>query len=275
MPGPIQSIERAAAVLRLLARAPGPLAVGEIAGALDLAKPTAHGILRTLLGVGFVDQDGATGRYLLGHALGELGTDRLDVNELRSRAIHRADALAARTGESVRIAVGRADGVTVIHHVFRPDNSAQQLAVGEVLPAHATALGKVLLAYAAARLRAAPASGAVGVSGLAAARPEAALASATPLPSFTRRTIVDRGELDRVIAGVRRAGWAGEVGEFRSGEAGVAAPIRDRGGLVVAALGITGPVDRLCDNRSQIRAAAVEHVRLAAQAVHRDLRVAQ
>ena len=63
MPGPIQSIERAAAVLRLLARGSGPMAVGEIAAALDLAKPTAHGILRTLLGVGFVDQDPATGRY--------------------------------------------------------------------------------------------------------------------------------------------------------------------------------------------------------------------
>lgn len=267
MPGPIQSIERAAAVLRLLARAPGPLAVGEIAGALDLAKPTAHGILRTLLGVGFVDQDATTGRYLLGPALGELGTDRLDVNELRSRAIHRADALAARTGESVRIAVGREDGVTVIHHVFRPDNSAQALAVGEVLPAHATALGKVLLAYDAVPPRTRSAAGAAGSGAPSGADPE--------LTAFTRRTIVDRDELARAVTEVRRAGWAGEVGEFRGGEAGVAAPIRDRGGLVVAALGITGPVDRLCDNRSQIRAAAIEQVRMAARAVHRDLRAAQ
>ncbi|MFE6925014.1 IclR family transcriptional regulator [Nocardia sp. NPDC057663] len=250
MPGPIQSIERAAAVLRLLARGPGPMAVGEIAAALDLAKPTAHGILRTLLGVGFVEQDPATGRYLLGRALGELGTDHLDVNELRSRAIHRADALASRTGESVRIAVARDAGITVIHHVFRPDNTEQVLAVGEVLPPHATALGKVLLAYDAA-------------SNLAA------------LQAFTRRTIVERTALDRAIAEIRRTGWASEVEEYRTGEAGIAAPIRARGGLVVAAIGVTGPMDRLCDNRLQLRTAAVEQVRAAAQAVHRDLRAAQ
>ncbi|MFE3545415.1 IclR family transcriptional regulator [Nocardia sp. NPDC059177] len=270
MPGPIQSIERAAAMLRLLARAPGPLAVGEIAGALDLAKPTAHGILRTLLGVGFVAQDTATGRYLLDTALSELSTDRLDVNELRSRAIHRADALAARTGESVRIAVAGTDGIAVIHHVFRPDNSAQALGVGEILPAHATALGKVLLAYDAAALGAvlpvdAP-PGKVRAADRAAARVVA-------LPRFTRRTIVDRGGLERVVAEVRRAGWAGEVEEFRAGEAGIAAPIRGRGGLVVAAIGITGPVDRLCDNRLQVRPAMIEQVRAAARAVHRDLSV--
>ncbi|MFC4124861.1 IclR family transcriptional regulator [Nocardia rhizosphaerae] len=250
MPGPIQSIERAAAVLRLLARGPGPLAVGEIAVALDLAKPTAHGILRTLLGVGFVTQDAATGKYLLGPALDELGTDRLDVNELRSRAIHRADALAARTGESVRIAVARDGEVTVIHHVFRPDNSAQALAVGEVLPAHATALGKVLLAYDTAT------------------EPGA-------LPAFTRRTITSPAALDRAVAEVRRTGWAGEVEEFRSGQAGIAAPVRARGGLVVAAIGINGPTDRLCDNRLQVRPALIERVRAAATAVHRDLTAAR
>lgn len=233
-------------MLRLLARGPGPLGVGEIAAALDLAKPTAHGILRTLLGVGFVDQEPTTGKYLLGPALGELGTDRLDVNELRSRAIHRADALAARSGESVRIAVARDSAITVIHHVFRPDNSEQTLAVGEVLPAHATALGKVLLAYDAA-------------------------AEVGALHQLTHRTITERGRLDRVIAEVRRRGWADEVDERRSGEAGIAAPIRSRGGLVVAAIGITGPTDRLCDNRLQVRAVAKEQVLAAALAVHRDL----
>ncbi|MEV0332937.1 IclR family transcriptional regulator [Nocardia sp. NPDC050717] len=250
MPGPIQSIERAAAVLRLLARGSGPMAVGEVAAALDLAKPTAHGILRTLLGVGFVDQDPATGRYLLGPALSELGSDHLDVNELRSRAIHRADALAARTGEAVRMAVSRPAGVTVVHHVFRPDNTEQVLAVGEVLPTHATALGKVLLAYDAA-------------------------SNPPVLQPFTRRTIVDPATLRRAVGEVRRSGWASEVEEYRSGEAGIAAPIRARGGLVVAAIGISGRTDRLCDSRLQVRPGAVELVRAAAQAVHRDLGAAR
>ncbi|KZM71720.1 IclR family transcriptional regulator [Nocardia terpenica] len=254
MPGPIQSIERAAAVLRLLARGPGRLGVAEIAGALGLPKPTVHGILRTLHGVGFVDQDPATGKYRLGTALLDLGAGYVDTNELRSRAINWADALAARTGESVRIAARVDEHVVVIHHVFRPDNSEQELAVGEQLPPHATALGKVLLAYdtdLAARVRA-----------------------REPAP-LTRRTITDRAVLGRVLAEVRQHGWAGDAGEFRPGEAGIAAPIRAHGGLVVGALGITGPLDRLCDTQLRPRPVLVGRVRDAARAVSRDLGAGQ
>ncbi|WP_280494314.1 IclR family transcriptional regulator [Nocardia asiatica] len=250
MPGAIQSIERAAAVLRLLARGSGRLGVGDIAGALELPKPTAHGILRTLQGVGFVEQDPATGKYRLGAALLHLGTGYLDANELRSRAINWADALAARTGESVRIGAPMDGAVVVVHHVFRPDNTEQALELGELLPPHATALGKVLLAYdtdLADRTR-----------------------RAEPAP-LTHRTLVDRAALTEALGGVRRAGWAGDIEEFRTGEAGIAAPIRAPGGLVVGAIGITGAVDRLCDARSRHRPALVGQVLDAARAVSRDL----
>ncbi|WP_067701684.1 IclR family transcriptional regulator [Nocardia jejuensis] len=254
MPGPIQSIERAAAVLRLLARGSGRMAVGEIAGALGLAKPTAHGILRTLQGVGFVDQDPASGKYGLGSAMRQLGAGYLDANELRSRAINRADTLAARSGESVRIATPADGGVRVIHHVFRPDNSEQALAVGEMLPAHATALGKVLLAY------------------------DSELSAAVrdrDLPALTHRTIVDHAALGRVLTEIRRTGWAGDIGEYRSGEAGIAAPIRARGGLVVGAIGISGPLEHLCDGQLRFRPAFLGQVGDAAAAVSRDLGGAQ
>src|SRR3569833_2078247 len=145
--GPVQSIERAAAILRLLARGSGRLGVSEIAGSLGLARGTAHGILRTLQGVGFVEQDGETGKYRLGAALLHLGTSYLDVNALRSRAINWADALAARSGEAVRIGTPLDCKVLVVPHVFRPDDTLQTLDVGALLPAPATALGKVLLAY--------------------------------------------------------------------------------------------------------------------------------
>ncbi|MCM6778728.1 IclR family transcriptional regulator [Nocardia sp. CDC159] len=248
MPGPIQSIERAAAMLRLLAR--GPLGVGDIAAALGLAKPTAHGILRTLAGVGFVEQDPVSGRYRLGAAVLDLGAGYLDTNELRSRAINWADALAARTGEAVRIAARVGDRITVIHHVFRPDNSEQALEVGEVLPPHATALGKVLLAYDV---------------GLAAA------VRARELSALTRRTIVDRVALGRELATVRERGFARDAGEYQPDLAGIAAPIRARGGLVVGAIGICGALDGICDAQLRPRPILVEHVRDAAAAVSRDL----
>src|SRR6185295_8037559 len=147
MPGSIQSIERAAAVLRLLGGAGRPLALAEVAAPLDLPRPTAHGILRTLRDVGFVDQDRDTGRYTLGVGLERLhgGWDRY---ELRARAMNWADSLAGSTGQEVLLGMPAGAGLEVVHHVFRPDGSPQRLRTGETLPLHATAVGKCLLAFA-------------------------------------------------------------------------------------------------------------------------------
>jgi DNA-binding IclR family transcriptional regulator len=254
MPGPIQSIERAAAILRLLADGSRRLGVSEIADSLGLARGTAHGILRTLQGVGFVEQDDATGKYQLGARLLHLGTSYLDVNELRSRAINWADALAARSGEAVRLGTLLEGKVLVVHHVFRPDDTLQTLDVGALLPLHASALGKVLLAYdanAAATLR------------------------ADLLEPYTRRTITSARALARALTEVREAGWAAEVEEMTVGEASVALPIRGHGGLVVGAIGISGAVERVCDGKGQPKPALVTHVRDAARAVSRDLGVSR
>ena len=98
MPGAIQSIERAAAVLRLLGSTDRPLGLNELAAALDLPRPTAHGIVRTLRDVGFVDQDAFSARYRLGSALQELGRGGWDRHDLRARAMNWADSLAGSTG---------------------------------------------------------------------------------------------------------------------------------------------------------------------------------
>ncbi len=241
----MQSIERAAAVLRMLAGEPGHLPLGEIARSLDLAKGTVHGILRTLQGVGFVDQDRASGHYLIAPGLLHLGAGHLDVNELRSRSINWADPLAARSGEAVRIGCFSEQAVLVVHHVFRPDDTFQTLDVGTRLPLHATALGKVLLAYRAA------------------------------MPAFhdryTRRTIVAPADLAAELSRVRTAGWAADIEELTLGQAAIAAPLRGHGGLVVGAIGISGPVERLCDSRYQPRPRLVGCVRDAARAISRDL----
>jgi DNA-binding IclR family transcriptional regulator len=254
MPGPVQSIERAAAILRLLARGSGRLGVGEIASSLELAKGTAHGILRTLQRVGFVEQDRESGKYQLGAALLHLGTSYLDVNELRSRAINWADALAARSGEAVRIGAPLEGKVLVVHHVFRPDDTLQSLDVGSLLPLHATSLGKVLLAYDT------DLAGSV---------------RAGELTSFTRKTLVTQKELNRALVRVRDAGWAAEVEECVPGQASIAAPIRGYGGLVVGAIGVSGAVERICTASGEPSAALVGNVRDAARAVSRDLGAAR
>ncbi len=244
----MQSVERAAAVLRLLAD--GRLALVDLSNSLGLAKGTVHGILRTLQHVGFVEQDPASGKYQLGPALLQLGSRSLDVNELRSRALNWADSLAAHSGEAVRIGSHLDGEVLVVHHVFRPDDSAQTVEVGSLLPLHASALGKAIAAFDSAAVAAVRRRG---------------------LAPYTRSTIVTLSGLNRALAGVRDEDWAAEVEEMTMGEAAIAAPLRDEAGLVVGSLGLSGPVDRVCDRHHRPRPALVNQVRDAARAVSREL----
>lgn len=250
MPGTVQAVERAAALLHLLAVKREPTGVVELATALGLAKGTAHGLLRTLLDVGFVEQEEGSARYRLGLDPFHLGAAPLDLNELRSRAMNWVDALASRTGQSARVAAFRDRQAVVAHHVFRPDSSRQTLETGTTVPLHATSLGKVLLAF--------DPGAAQSVLG-------------SQLESLTYRTITDRRDLARELAGVRERGWAAAVEETKRGNAGIAAPIRARGGYVVAAVGISGPVDRLCDGRLRPLGRFVADVVAAGQAISREL----
>jgi DNA-binding IclR family transcriptional regulator len=249
MPGPIQSIERAAAILRLLAGRSRRLGVVELASELGLNKTTVHGILRTLQHEGFVEQDPDSGKYQLGAALLHMGSSYLDGNELRTRALNWSDSLAARSGESVRIGTLHDGSVLVVHHVFRPDDSRQALEVGALQPAHATAMGKVLLAayrYVAAEL------------------------TADELVRYTPSTITAPDALESELRAVKERGWAAEVEELVMGESSLAAPIEDRRGVTVGAIGISGPVERMMENGSS-RTDLVSYVRETARAVSRDL----
>lgn len=250
MPGRIQSIERAAAILRLLSGRSRRLGVAELAGELGLPKGTVHGILRTLQFVGFVEQDRDSGKYQLGAALLHMGSSYLDGNELRTRALNWADALATQSGESVRIGTLHENQVLIVHHVFRPDDSRQALEVGSLVPAHATALGKALLAsrrYLAAEL--------LGDDGLM---------------SYTPSTVTDIYRLRRELDEISEHGWATEVGELFRDIASIAAPITDRRRVTVGAIGINGPIDRLCD-AGRVRADLIGFVTTSARAVSREL----
>ena len=98
VPGRIQSIERAAAILRLLSgRATAHGRRRARGRSSSCPKATVHGILRTLRDVGFVEQDPESGKYQLGAALLHMGSSYLDGNELRTRALNWSDALASRS----------------------------------------------------------------------------------------------------------------------------------------------------------------------------------
>lgn len=245
----LQSVERAAVLLRLVAARESPVGVSDVAAALGVAKSSAHELLRTLHAVGFLDQDDATGRYWLGDGARRLAQGPLDTNLLRSLATNWVDALAARSGESAYIGVLREAEVEVVHHVFRPDDSPQRIEVGRRHSAHASAMGQVLLALD-------PAGPAV-------------VRTLVPAP-LTRRSL-DEDALAARLRAVRHQQWACTAGEHAPELAGIAAPLRGRGGLVIAAVGLIGPLDRLTDARGRPNPALLAHVQATAAAISDDL----
>jgi DNA-binding IclR family transcriptional regulator len=245
----IQSIERAAAVLQLLTDRSRRRALGDLASELRLPRGTVYGILRTLQTVGFVEQDAESGKYQLGAALLHIGSSYLQGSELRGRALGAAQILAGETGESVRIGTLHEAHVLIVHHVPGPDERLQIPEVGSLVPLHATALGKALLAYHP-RL--------------------AAMVNTRGLGSYTAATITDADRLSPELEQISRRGWASDVGEFLPWTASIAAPIQDRGESVVGAIAIAGQTARICPDRSP-RDALVGHVIEAARMVSRAL----
>src|SRR5579864_1364250 len=196
----IQSVQRAAQILGVLGSGTPRLGVTEIAERVGLAKPTVHGLLRTLEAHELVAQDPDTGKYSLGPGVLQLGNAYLDGSELRARSMRWAESLAQRAGEAVWVATLSGSRVIVLHHVFRPDNTVQILEVGAAIPWHACALGHAIVAFL----------------------PEAQRA---PL---TGRTKTTKTALKRALGQVRQRGYAVEDQEATVGDAGIAAPIMSR-----------------------------------------------
>jgi DNA-binding IclR family transcriptional regulator len=244
----IQSVDRAARILKVLASGPRRLGVSEIADRLGLTRPTVHGLLQTLQAHGFVEQDRDSGKYQLGAGLLQLGNSYLDLNELRSRSLVHAERLATRADAAVRVGVMHGPSVVIVHHVFRPDTTLQILEVGAELPLHASALGKAILAYA----------------------PDRALADvfAEPLPRLTSRTL-SPATLRKELDDVPELGYAREKDEAVLGESSIASPIFDHSGHAVGAIGIVGDTDRIMPRggSKQLVAAVAE----AARGISREL----
>ena len=246
--GTIQSVDRAARILKILAGGPRRLGVTELAQRLELPAPTVHGLLQTLQANGFVEQDRDSGKYQLGAGLLQLGNADLDLNELRARSIPHADRLAARADAAVRVGVLHGASVIVVHHVFRPDATLQILEVGAQLPAHASALGKVMLAWSLQDV----------VDDLV----------EEGLPKLTARTL-SPAALREELGAIRARGFARERDEAVLGESSIAAPIFEHAGHPVGAIAIVGDTERVLP-RGPARG-LVAAVTEAARGVSREL----
>jgi len=240
----IQSVDRAIRVLTALQGA-RRMSLSELATRLELAPSTTHGIVRTLVEHGMVVQERGSSRYQLGPAVLRLGNVYLDTLELRSKTIPWAEDLARRTGLAVRTGVLLIDDVVIIHHEPRPDGSRQMPEVGIVIPVHASALGKAMLAFL-------PDDEKRVLTG--------------SLRSMTGETLTSAEELRKQLDEVRSTGISVEQDEAVIGESALASPVFDSSGDAVGAIGVVIP-----SGSDLARHEARDTVRETARALSREL----
>jgi DNA-binding IclR family transcriptional regulator len=226
MTRPVASVERALALLDALAAHPEGLGVNELARRIGVNASTASRLLATLENARIV-QRAPGGPYKLGLRLVALADGVLAGLDVRELARPRLRELVARTGETATLSVpGGAEAVTV-DFVAGESSVVSVARLGRPSVGHATAVGKVMLAFG-------------GDDGRGA-----------DLPRYTERTIVDPAALAAEIAAVRARGWGEAAGEREPDLNGLAAPVFGRDGALAAIVGLQGPAARLTAQRRQ------------------------
>jgi DNA-binding IclR family transcriptional regulator len=220
----VQSVDRAISVMEFLARR-GWSGVTEVANELNIHKSTAYRLLTTLRDRGLVEQDAATEKYRLSFGLVLLASAvRADLDILRcARPV--CERLSEQTQETVTVAVLEGDDAVVIHQNISRASALNVDWTGMHTPLHATAAGKVFLAYMPDDQR--------------------RRILRRPIERFTKNTIVDKVVLRDGLQEIRDKGYGHTVEELEGGLNAIGAPIRSTDGAVAGAVSISGPAFRL------------------------------
>jgi DNA-binding IclR family transcriptional regulator len=235
-----QAINRALRILGAFSSEQPSLALKEICDLTSLTMPTAHRMARALQANGYLIQDSVTGRYSLGPAvvrLAHIVMQGTEANSLARVALPHMERLRTLTGETVGLHIPTPGGRLCIAEVQSRHMMRMATGVGNILPWHAGAASRVMLAFMPAPV----------VSQL--------LATTEPT-RLTGATVTDFDVLVRHLARVRHDGFAVSKGETTEGAGAIAVAVRDAGDQVAAAINITGPLIRF--GRSQMMASLPE-----------------
>jgi DNA-binding IclR family transcriptional regulator len=240
--GPVQSVDRAVAILEILAR-DGEAGVTEVARELDVHKSTASRLLAALDRRELVTQDAAHGKFRLGTGIVRLAGASGRTLDLVQESRPVCRLLAQEVGETVNLVILSGRDALYLDQAAGPAALSPHNWAGQRIPLHATSDGKVLLAY---------------LSGA-----ELAGCLAPPLARFTDRTITTLDEFPPVLAEVRQRGFATAVDELEAGLTAIAAPVRNAEGHVAASISASGPsfripADRIGQVAKSVRRAAAE-----------------
>ncbi|HEY0834661.1 MAG TPA: IclR family transcriptional regulator [Azospirillum sp.] len=222
------SLERAFRILECFDEQGRELHLHEVCARTGLNKATVFRFLAVLRRLGYVEKDPATDGYALGYRLLQLA-HRVDEYAALRRLVHpELLRLAAEVNETVHFARLHRDKVVYCDKVDTAHSLRMQTAVGSAVDAHATGIGKAILAY----------------------RPAAEIVRLYPggrLATHSPNTITGVEALLKVLAGVRSRGYALDDEEFELGLRCVAAPVFDTRGEAVFAVSVSGPTVRVTD----------------------------
>jgi IclR family acetate operon transcriptional repressor len=220
-PAGARSIERAAQLLVRVVESDEPETVSELAETTGLPRSTASRLVAALERQGLVERDGGRGSILPGPVLVSFARRSVPSADLVSACAPALERIADATGETANLAVPTPHGVEQLAQRDSRHFLGSTNWVGRTVPYHASAVGKVLLAF-----------------------------DAVPMPPtlepLTARTIVDREDLARELLDVRAGGYAAAVEELEPGLWAVAAPLQGSAG-VIGALSVSGPTVRYHD----------------------------
>ncbi len=233
------TVQKAGEVLDLFTREKPEWGVSEVAKALGIPKSSAHALLSTLALIGLLKR-GPDGRYRLGWRILTLSQVLLSSNSWRQEARKAMEEVVARFGETAHLAVLECGRVVYVEKL--EGTQAVRVAntgVGVELPAHCSAVGKVLLAYL-------PWKEVVRIM------------AERGMPALTANTITTLDELQTELQGVREKGYAYDIEETVPELCCVAAPIRDHTGEVIAAMSLSVPFYRFQQMKSEYRNAILK-----------------
>ncbi|WP_430471206.1 IclR family transcriptional regulator [Thalassospira lucentensis] len=227
--GGIQSLERASMLLDLVASAgPNGIPLTELSERSGLHNSTAFHLIRTLENIGFLTKKDDSKRYLVGSKIFMLAAGAMNENALLLEGTPVLSALSDTTGEATHLAVRSNAEIVLVARMAAKGMLQMSERTGAVRPAHATAIGKLLL------------------SKCDDAELEFLLAD-MDLRAFTENTITTKAKLRRELTDISKIDVAHDRCELDPDVRCIAVPVYDFAGRCVAAMGVSGPVWRMND----------------------------
>ncbi len=203
-----------------------PIPLAEAARRLNLPRQTVHRLTWQLVDEGLLRRDLAKDMFAVGPRLSGLALGTLSATWQPGPVHGILEELAGDIRETCNLSVLEGNRLLYIDRVECDWPVRAQFDIGAKMPIHATAGGKLLLAFLPSRSR-------------------TRLLAALPLPALTARTITDAARMAQEITGIRKLGYALNNEENAEGLVGIAVPIRDAAKRVAAALALHAPLTRV------------------------------